>query len=78
MSMGGHHAATLSATVNMCGNIGAALFPLAVPWLLRATGSWDAVLMGFGALYVAAAACWWLLKTDGNVFASKPRLPANA
>ena len=78
MSMGGHHAATLSATVNMCGNIGAALFPLAVPWLLRATGSWDAVLMGFGALYVAAAACWWLLKTDGDVFAAKPRLAANA
>ena len=78
MSMGGHHAATLSATVNMSGNIGAALFPLAVPWMLRATGSWDAVLMGFAALYVAAAACWWRLKVDGNPFSAKPRVAADA
>jgi sugar phosphate permease len=72
MSMGGGHAATVSAAANMCGNFGAALFPLAVPWMLRATGSWNAVLFGFGALYVAAAACWWLLKTDVNVFEQAP------
>lgn len=68
MSISGEHVATVGGTMNMCGNLGAALFPLAVPWLLRVTGSWNAVLLGFGALYVAAAACWWLLKTDGNVF----------
>ena len=45
----------------------AALFPLAVPWLLTATGSWNAVLLGFAALYVAAAACWLMLKTEGSV-----------
>lgn len=69
MSISGEHVATVGGTMNMCGNLGAALFPLAVPWLLRVTGSWTAVLLGFGALYVIAAACWWLMKTDGNVFA---------
>lgn len=71
--MGGGHAATVGAAVNMCGNIGAALFPIAVPLLLRVTGSWNAVLLGFGAFYVAAAACWFLLRTEANAFDPKPR-----
>ena len=51
----------------MSGNLGAALFPLAVPALLAATGSWNAVLLGFGGLYVAAAVCWCFLKVEGTV-----------
>ena len=73
MSMGGEHVAMVGGTMNMCGNLGAALFPLAVPFLLKVAGSWNAVLLGFGALYVAAAAFWWLLKTDGNMFETVPR-----
>ena len=67
MNMGGDHVATVMSMMNMSGNLGAALFPLAVPWLLAATGSWNAVLLGFGGLYVAAAACWGMLKTEGTV-----------
>jgi len=78
MSMSGEHVAMVGGTMNMCGNLGAALFPLAVPWLLHVTGSWNAVLLGFGALYVAAAACWGLLRTEGNVFDQKPRGAAYA
>ena len=55
---GGPHAATLGAIGNMCGNFGAAAFPLAVPWLVNHAGGWNAVLTGFGALYVIGAACW--------------------
>jgi len=55
---GGPHAATLAAIGNMCGNFGAAAFPLAVPWLVNHAGGWNAVLAGFGALYVIGAACW--------------------
>lgn len=73
MGMSGEHVAMVGGTMNMCGNLGAALFPLAVPWLLHVTGSWNAVLLGFGTLYVAAAACWWLLKAEGSVFAPAPR-----
>ena len=68
MSMGGAHVASVSATTNMCGNFGAAAFPLAVPWLLHHAGGWNAVLTGFGVLYVIAAVFWLLLKTEGNVF----------
>ena len=67
ISMGSGHAATVSAAVNMCGNFGAALFPIVVPWMLKATGSWNAVLFGFAALYVAASTAWLLLKTGRSV-----------
>jgi len=69
IDMGGEHVPTVNSVMNMCGNIGAMLFPLAVPWLLRETGSWNAVLLSFGALYIAAALCWWGLRPEGNVFA---------
>lgn len=69
IDMGGEHVPTVHSVMNMCGNLGATLFPLAVPWLLRETGSWNAVLLAFGALYIAAALCWLFLKPEGNVFA---------
>jgi len=67
MNMGGEHVATVTSMMNMSGNLGAALFPIAVPWLLKATGNWNAVLIGFATLYVAAAACWLMLKTERSV-----------
>ena len=67
MNMGGNDVPTVMSMMNMSGNLGAALFPLAVPWLLAATGSWNAVLLGFGGLYVVAAVCWALLKVEGDV-----------
>ena len=67
IDMGGAHVATVNATMNMIGNLGAWAFPIAVPWLLARFGSWDAVLVVFGALYVGAALAWLLLKPDGTV-----------
>ena len=67
MRIGGKHCATVSGTMNMCGNFGAASFPIVVPWLLRTTGSWNAVLVGFAALYVLAAGFWLMLRTDKSV-----------
>ena len=64
MSLGGPHVATVSATANMCGNLGAAAFPIAVPWLLAHAGGWNAVLGGFGALYIIAAAFWLMMKAQ--------------
>jgi nitrate/nitrite transporter NarK len=68
IDMGGEHVPTVNSVMNMCGNLGAMLFPLAVPWLLRETGSWNVVLLCFGALYIAGAICWWCLRAQGNVF----------
>lgn len=70
ISFGGPHVATISATTNMCGNLGAAAFPVAVPWLLNHAGGWDAVLVGFGTLYVVAAVFWLLIRVP------EPQAPA--
>jgi len=67
IDMGGSQIATVHATMNMMGNLGAWAFPIAVPWLLRHTGSWDAVLLVFGSLFLTAAVFWLLLKPEGTV-----------
>jgi len=68
MHTGGRHVATVSATMNMCGNFGAAAFPLAVPVVLKLAGSWDAVLFAFAGLYLVAAVFWFLMKPRQNAF----------
>jgi len=67
IDMGGPHVATVNATMNMMGNFGAWSFPIAVPWLLTKFGSWDAVLVVFGACYVGSALFWLLLKPEGTI-----------
>jgi sugar phosphate permease len=80
MDLGGRHVASVFATMNMVGNIGAALLPWAVPYVRMATeqtpellilvggNSWNAVLILFAALYVLAALCWLMLNMKGTVF----------
>jgi MFS family permease len=75
MEMGGAHVATVCATMNMVGNLGAAMFPVLVPWLLlwRTAGgppteNWDVVLFAFGGVYLLAAGFWLLLNPHGTVF----------
>jgi ACS family glucarate transporter-like MFS transporter len=46
------------ATMNMCGNIGAAVFPVIVPPFTALTGNWQVVLLLFAAIYVAGGLCW--------------------
>ncbi len=67
IDMGGTQVATVNATMNMMGNFGAWMFPIAAPWLLARFGNWDAVLVAFGALYVVAALFWLLLKPEGTI-----------
>jgi ACS family glucarate transporter-like MFS transporter/ACS family D-galactonate transporter-like MFS transporter len=66
MRIGGQHVATLSALNNMCGNVGAAAFPLVVPVLLRSAAGWDAVLNVFVGLYLVASAAWLLMRDVKN------------
>ncbi|MCH8922767.1 MAG: MFS transporter [Planctomycetes bacterium] len=63
IDMGGRHTAMVFSVMNMAGNVGAVLFPLAVPQLLKLGGeeNWDLVLFTFAAIYVAAAVCWLLV-----------------
>ena len=67
IDMGQQHVATVNSTMNMCGNLGAWAFPVAVPWLLKNFGGWDAVLVVFGGTYVLAAVFWLILNPNGNI-----------
>jgi MFS family permease len=67
IDMGGPHVATVNATMNMMGNLGAWAFPVVVPWLLVSFGNWDAVVIVFGAFYLVGALFWLLLKPEGTI-----------
>jgi ACS family glucarate transporter-like MFS transporter len=69
IDMGGRHAPTVFSTMNMLGNFGASLFPMAVPMLLRigvpeGQSNWNLVLLTFAAMFAGAALCWLL--ADGK------------
>jgi sugar phosphate permease len=68
IDMGGRHVPTVFSTMNMMGSVGAAAFPPVAALVRVATGSWDIVLVGFGALYIAAAVFWLLLNPNGTIF----------
>jgi ACS family glucarate transporter-like MFS transporter len=67
IDMGGRHVSAVFSLMNMAGNFGAFVFPIVVPWMVRRTGDWDAVLYLFAAMYFAAALCWLLVRPDGTV-----------
>ncbi len=64
---GGDHVAIVFSTMNMMGNIGAAICPVVVARLVTLTGSWDLVLFLFAGIYVAAAICWGALDPTGTI-----------
>jgi sugar phosphate permease len=68
IDMGGRHVATLFGTMNMIGNLGAMAFIRLVPLFQEWTGSWNAVLLLFNGVCIAAAVCWLLLNPNGTVF----------
>lgn len=68
MDMGGRHVATLFGAMNMIGNLGAMTFIRAVPLFREWSGSWNAVLLLFNGVCLAAAICWLLLNPKGTVF----------
>ena len=68
IDMGGKHVAPVSSTMNMAGNVGAAVLPLLVPPLVAITRSWDLVLFLFAGIYVAAALCWIPFNAEGTIF----------
>jgi nitrate/nitrite transporter NarK len=75
--MGGRHVSTVFGAMNMSGSIGAFVFPVIVPLVREATGSWDSVLVMFALIYLAAAVCWLLFNPSGTVFDRPGRQPAS-
>jgi MFS family permease len=68
VDFGGRRSATVFSVMNMCGNFGAMLFPLAIGWLVRRTGNWDLALFIFAGIFAVDAVCWALLNPTGPLF----------
>jgi MFS family permease len=68
ISFGGRHVATVFSTMNMFGNMGAALFPVTAGWLVASTGNWNLILFLFAAVMAIDALCWALLNPQGTLF----------
>jgi MFS family permease len=68
ISYGGRHVATVFSSMNMCGNIGAALFPVTAGWLIARTGNWNLLLFLFAGVMALDAVCWAILNPRGTLF----------
>jgi MFS family permease len=68
IDMGGQRVAPVFSTMNMAGNIGAAVFPYLVPPVVDMTGSWNLVLFLFAGMYAAAALFWMPFNPNGSIF----------
>ncbi len=68
IDMGGRNVPILFGTMNMVGNLGAFAFIRSVP-MIRGHFSWDAVLVLFALLYVAAAFFWSLVNPKRTIIA---------
>jgi ACS family D-galactonate transporter-like MFS transporter len=63
----GKSVAPIFGLMNMCGNLGAAVCPLAVGLFVKLSGGkWQFVLPLFVGNYIVAAICWALLNPNGN------------
>jgi MFS family permease len=71
IDMGGKHVGTVFSMMNMAGNLGAMVFPLAVSWLVNVAG-WEPVLFLFAGVYVAGALCWLGINPRRTVFDRHP------
>lgn len=68
IEFGGKSVATVFATMNMCGNIGSALFPMVVGWYVGSGGDWNFVLLAFAVLFAVDALLWALLNPKRPLF----------
>jgi MFS family permease len=71
MDVGGRHTGALSGSMNMMGNAGGAIAPMAVPLVLAATNnSWTINMQLFALSYFLGAVCWAFINTDERLHES--------
>jgi MFS family permease len=61
MDVGGRFAGTFSGSMNMMGNLGGFVAPIATGYILDLTGSWGLAFYISSAVYLVGAVCWLLL-----------------
>ena len=68
LDIGGRHVGVVSAAMNTAGQVGSFFCPLAVTFLLRRFGDWNAPVLAIGGLFLAGAACWLFIDPRDRVF----------
>ena len=59
MDIGGRHSGTVSGTMNMIGNIGGALSPMLVGYILTwSPDTWALTFYGSSGIYLLGGVCW--------------------
>jgi nitrate/nitrite transporter NarK len=66
MDMGGKQVSTVFSVMNAFGSLGAFAFPVVIPQIVQ-RGGWNAVLLTFAGIYVAAALCWVAFDANGTI-----------
>ena len=65
MDVGGRHTGALSGSMNMLGQSGGAIAPMAVPLVLAATNNnWTVNMVLFASSYFLGAVCWAFVNSD--------------
>jgi MFS family permease len=79
MDVGGTHAGSLSGARNMWGNIGGAMSPLAIGYMLRWSGNnWNLTFYVSAAIYLMGIVCWRFLDSVTPLERESPSEPVAA
>jgi sugar phosphate permease len=70
IDVGHEYAGTVSAMMNMFGNLGGALSPVVFGALVQWTGRWELPFLIAGVLCVIAALCWFRIDPERSVLSS--------
>jgi len=73
MDIGGRYSGTVSGTMNMVGNIGGALSPLAIGYILTWTsGNWALTFYLSSAIYLLGGLCWLFIDAHTPITQKEP------
>ncbi len=73
MDVGGRHTGALSGSMNMMGQVGGAIAPMAVPLVLAATdNNWSVNIGLFAISYFLGAICWAFVNSNERLDAHPP------
>jgi MFS transporter, ACS family, glucarate transporter len=76
MDVGGRFAGTFSGSMNMFGNLGGFIAPIAMGYILSLTGAYTLALFISSGMYVVGALCWMLLDPETRLDRDDAATPA--
>ncbi|WP_238325911.1 MFS transporter [Bryobacter aggregatus] len=61
IDIGKENSAVMTATMNTAGQVGGALSPVVLAWVVQNTGNWTLPLYIMSGLYLCAVMAWWMI-----------------